>query len=110
MAGLNFRPHSADYRCVTGTDDLIQRELMINRFKRLIGELSRGEMARNSFHPWEIEILLDMDACQLGRRRVDILRQYQRAVERQLETGPGPPIKLSEFLIVRQRLRDARSQ
>ena len=52
-----------------------------------------------------------MDACQLeSRRRVDILRQYQRAVERQLETGPGPPIKLSEFLIVRQRLRDARSQ
>lgn len=108
--GLNFWPHSADYRSVTGTDDLIQRELMLNRFKRLIGELSHGEMARNSFHPWEIEILLDMDACQLEpRRRVDILRQYQRAVERQLETGPGPPIKLSEFLIVRQRLRDAKS-
>jgi hypothetical protein len=49
-----------------------------------------------------------MDACQLEpRRRVDILRQYQRAVERQLETGPGPPIKLSEFLIVRQRDADS---
>ena len=89
-------------------DDLIQRELMLNRFKRLMGELLRGEIARNSFHPWEIEILLDMDACQLERRqRVDTLRQYQRAVERQLESGQGPPIKLSEFLIARQLRRAA---
>jgi hypothetical protein len=108
---LNFSTHSADYCSVTVTDDLIQRELMLNRFKRLIGELICGEIARNSFHPWEIEILLDMDSCQLEpRRRVDILRQYQRAVERQLESGPGPPIKLSEFLIVRQRRRDADSK
>ena len=90
-------------------DDLIQRELMLNRFKRLMGELLRGEIARNSFHPWEVEILLDMDACQMEpRRRVDILRQYQKAVERQLESGQGPPIKLSEFLIARQLRRAER--
>ena len=113
-AGLNFRPHSVDYCSVAALDDdLIQRELMLNRFKRLMGELLRGEIARNSFHPWEIEILLDMDACQLERRqRVDTLRQYQRAVERQLESGQGPPIKLSEFLIARQlrQAADSRSR
>jgi len=40
------------------------------------------------------------------RRRMEILRQYQRAVERQMATGPGPPMKLSEFLAIRARRRD----
>jgi hypothetical protein len=40
-----------------------------------------------------------LEVCALEpRRRMDTLRQYQRAVERQMETGPGPPMKLSEFL------------
>ena len=66
---------------MTGADDLIERELMLNRFKRLLGEVIRGESIRNSFQAWEIEILLDLEACELdSRRRVEILRQYQRAV------------------------------
>jgi hypothetical protein len=88
---------------VTSADDIEQRELMLNRFKRLIGELSRGEMTRNSFHPWEIDLLLDFDACELPvRRRLDLLRQYQKAVEQQMESGLGPPMKLSHFLILRE--------
>ncbi|PWU03006.1 MAG: hypothetical protein C5B51_19880 [Terriglobia bacterium] len=85
-------------------DDLVLLELMLNRFKRLLAELQRGEISRNDFHPWEIEILLDIEACELDRRhRTEILRQYQRAVERQLEAGPGPPMKLSEYLVLRSR-------
>jgi hypothetical protein len=77
---------------------------MLNRFRRLMGEVLRGKLARNNFAPWEMSILLDLDACELPpRRRTDILRQYQRAVERQLETGPGPPMRLSHFLILRAR-------
>jgi hypothetical protein len=91
---------------VTAEDELIQRELTLNRFKRLIGEIMRGEVVRNNFHPWEIEILMDLQACELeSRRRVEILRQYQRAVERQMETGAGPPMKLSEFLVIRAQRR-----
>lgn len=83
---------------------------MLNRFRRLISELLKGEIARNSFAPWEIEILLDLEACDLPpRRRVDILRQYQRAVERQLDAGPGPPILLSHFLVLRERRRNEKS-
>jgi len=79
---------------------------MLNRFKRLLNELMRGETARNSFAPWEVEILLDFKACELpARRRVEILRQYRRAVERQLNAGPGPPMLLSHFLVLRQRRR-----
>jgi len=87
-------------------DDLIRFEEMLNRFRRLIGELTRGTIGRNSFEPWEVEILMDVEQCQLDpRRRLDTLRQYQKAVEKQMETGPGPPMKLSEFLQARRTRR-----
>ena len=54
---------------MTEADDLVEQELMLNRFNRLMGELLRGTIARNSFYPWEVEILLDLDACPLDRRR-----------------------------------------
>jgi hypothetical protein len=80
-------------------DDLVALELMLNRFNRLMAEVLRGAVARNSFQPWEIEILLDMANCELRpRRRLEVLRQYQKAVQRQMETGPGPPMKLSQYL------------
>ena len=86
-------------------------DLMLNRFRRLIGELMRGTTARNSFPPWELDILLDLESCQLERRRrMEILRQYQKAVERQLESGQGPPWKLSEYLIRRGRSKEVRSE
>ena len=88
-------------------EELIQLELMLNRFNRLLGELMRGTIVRNSFEPWEVDILLDIENCQLERRRrLEILRQYQRAVTRQMETGPGPPMKLSRFLEERARRRE----
>jgi hypothetical protein len=94
----------ADQILVTTSDDLIDRELMLNRFKRLMGELLRGQFSRQSFEPWEVDILIDLDECQLdSRRRMDILKQYQRAVERQLDVSDGPPMKLSQFLIERSR-------
>jgi hypothetical protein len=94
---------------MTEADDLVEKELMLNRFTRLMGELMRGSMFRNSFQPWEVELLLDLDSCSLDRRRrLDILRQYQKAVERQLEAGPGPPMKLSEFLAMRAAARELR--
>jgi hypothetical protein len=98
---------SADPYSVTAAEDLVERELMLNRFKRLLADIMRGGTARNSFQPWEIEILLDLEACQLEpRRRTEILKQYERAVERQLESGPGPPMKLSAFLIRRAQRRN----
>lgn len=91
---------------MTGADDLVERELMLNRFKRLMGEIMRRDSTRNAFQPWEIEILMDFETCKLeARRRVEILNQYQRAVERQMETGPGPPMKLSQFLVIRAQRR-----
>ncbi len=102
-----FAAHPADSLDVTA-DDLIELELMLNRFNRLIAELTRGAIVRNSFQPWEIELLIDIETCQIEpRKRADILRQYQKAVTRQLETGPGPPMKLSEYLQQRMTRRPA---
>jgi hypothetical protein len=84
--------------------ELVQRERMLHRFHRLMRGLARGVVARDGFEPWEVEILLDIKRCKLEPRlRSEIMRQYQRAVEHQLEAGPGPPMKLSHFLIMRTR-------
>ena len=94
---------------MTRADDLVEQELMLNRFIRLMGELMRGAITRNVFQPWEMDLLLDIESCPLDRRRrLEILRQYQRAVERQLDTGPGPPLKLSAFLAMRAAGKEAR--
>ncbi|SPE39041.1 conserved hypothetical protein [Candidatus Sulfopaludibacter sp. SbA3] len=88
-------------------DDLSELELMLNRFRRLLGEVIRGATARNTFESWELAILLDFIQCKLNRRRrLDTLRQYGKAVERQMAKGPGPPMKLSEFLERKQHRPD----
>ena len=96
---------------MVAADDLIDTELMLNRFHRLIGELMRGAIARNVFQQWEIDLLLDIENCPLDRRRrLEILRQYQRAVDRQLGTGSGPPMKLSEFLAMRAAIKESKER
>jgi len=103
--GLKFVPGSVD-GVGMAPDDPIQLELMLNRFRRLVAEMIRGSLQRNAFEPWEIELLLDFQACQMdSRSRAKTLRAYQKAVEHQLETGPGPPMKLSEFLQLRSTRR-----
>jgi hypothetical protein len=94
---------------MTEADDLVEQELTLNRFNRLMGELMRGAITRNVFQPWEIDLLLDIDGCSLERRRhLEILRQYQKAVERQLDIGPGPPMKLSVYLAMRAAAKERR--
>ena len=89
-------------------EDLIERERMMSRFNRLVGELLRGSVMRNTFHPWEIELLVDIEGCTLEpNRKAQTLRRYQKAVEHQLDYGPGPPMKLSEFLQVRNTRRSS---
>jgi hypothetical protein len=80
-------------------DDPYRWELMLNRFRRLIAEVIRGAVQRNAFDPWEIGILLDIQACGVTPKRLPkTLRAYLKVVEHQLQSGPGPPMKLSEFL------------
>jgi hypothetical protein len=79
-------------------------ELMANRFDRLVRELLLGEVRRTSFQPWEVHLLLDLDACRLTRsRRDEALRRYQKAVDKQLGRRELPPVRFADFVGRRKR-------
>lgn len=79
--------------------ETLDSEAKLARFNKLVHDLLRGTMNRNTFQPWEIEILLDIEACNLkdavGR---ETLRRYQKAVQRSMEKGAATPFRLSEYL------------
>jgi len=80
-------------------ETLPDSDAVLSQFNRLIQELLRGNMTRNTFRPWEIDLLLDIEACSLRESsKREILRRYQRAVQRQMEKGGRLPLKLSEYL------------
>jgi hypothetical protein len=77
----------------------IDSEARLNRFNRLMQELIRGAISRNTFQPWEIEILLDIETCQIREPvKRETLRRYQKAVQRSMEKGAQMPLRLSEYL------------
>lgn len=87
------------------SDSMPDSEAVLAQFNRLMGELLRGTMTRNCFRPWEIEVLLDIQECNLrDSNRREILRRYQKAVQRHMEKGASSLLKLSEYL-VRNRIR-----
>jgi hypothetical protein len=74
-------------------------EETIGQFNRLIRELLRGHINRNTFRPWEVELLLDIESCNLRESSKEgVLRRYQKAVQRQIDKGATAPMLLSEFL------------
>jgi len=79
--------------------ETLDSEAILARFNKLVNDLLRGTMNRNTFQPWEIEILLDIEACNLkdavGR---ETLRRYQKAVQRSMDKGASTPLRLSEYL------------
>lgn len=84
-------------------------DAVLAQFNRLIQEVLRGNMARNTFRPWEVELLLDIEACGLrDAARRETLRRYQRAVQRQMEKGGRTPLKLSEYLESVRQKRESR--
>jgi hypothetical protein len=93
-------------------DSLPDSETILAQFNRLIQELLRGNMQRNTFRPWEIELLLDIETCSLrDTNKREILRRYQKAVQRHMEKGERLPLKLSEYLeSVRAKRRGTQQQ
>jgi hypothetical protein len=92
-------------RHIDGLPEL-DAETILAQFNRLMNELLRGKLVRNTFRPWEIELLLDIQMCDLrdGQKR-ETLRRYQRAVQRQMEKGSRDPMKLSEYLAANRAKR-----
>ena len=79
--------------------DMVASDAHLTVFNKLVSDLLKGTLTRNTFRPWEIEILLDIEGCNLreGSKR-ETLRRYQKAVQRQMEKGAAYPMKLSEYL------------
>jgi hypothetical protein len=80
-------------------DVYTDNEQILNQFNRLLNELLKGTLSRNSFLPWEVTLLLDIDASDPnmpGRR--DLLKRYQKAVQRQMERGAAMPMLFSEYV------------
>jgi len=74
-------------------------DAVLAQFNRLIQELLRGNMRRNTFRPWEVELLLDIEASNLRESaKRETLKRYQKAVQRHMEKGARLPLKLSEYL------------
>ena len=67
-----------------------------------------GDIRRNSFRPWEIDILIGIESCDFGDvSKQNMLRRYQNAVRRQMEKGARLPLRLSEYM---ELLRIKRTQ
>jgi hypothetical protein len=80
-------------------ESLPDSDAVLAQFNRLIQELLRGNMHRNTFRPWEIQLLLDIETCNLREtNKRDVLKRYQKAVQRHMEKGARLPLKLSEYL------------
>ena len=86
-------------------ENIFELEARLHQFNRLMQEILRGRIQRNTFQPWEVEILLDMEACALrDSNRREILRRYQKAANRYVDRGGRTLLKLSEYLEKKHRL------
>ena len=78
---------------------LVDDDALLTRFRHLMQDVARGHTQRNSFLPWEIEILLDIRQCALrDSYRKQTIERYRKAAERQLRGGASSLLKLSEYL------------
>jgi len=79
-------------------------EARLLQFNRLMQDLLRGKILRNTFQSWEVEILLDIESCELrDASRREVLRRYQKAANRYFDRGGRTLLKLSEYLEKKHR-------
>jgi hypothetical protein len=83
-------------------------EIVHAQFNRLINELIKGTIARNTFQAWEIELMLDIQACDFGDTpQKEMLKRYQKAVQRAYDKGAKMPMRLSEYISSLRSRRNA---
>jgi hypothetical protein len=85
-------------------ESIFELEARLHQFNRLMQEILRGRVQRNTFQPWEVEILLDIETRELkDSNRREILRRYQKAANRYVDRGGRTLLKLSEYLDKKHR-------
>ena len=90
-------------------DGTLDTEAQLHQFNKLMTELLKGTLNRNTFRPWEMELLLEIEGCNLrDTNRREVLRRYQKAVKRNVDRGASSLLKLSEYLELQRRRSEAR--
>jgi len=83
--------------------DPFDSQQVLGRFNRLMKDVLAGGASRNTFEPWEVDLLLDIARCELEPARARaVLVRYHQAAGHQLDLGRLPPLKLSEYLRLHQ--------
>jgi hypothetical protein len=71
---------------------------------QMIADLVSGQFRRTTFQHWEVEVLLDIQGCEIPEsNRKEILRRYQKASHRWFERGGRTLLLLSDYLAKRHR-------
>jgi len=70
----------------------------------LVTDLIVGQFRRTTFQVWEVELLLDIQACNLGDlNKREVLKRYRKAAHRWFDRGGRTLLLLSEYLAKRHR-------
>src|SRR5260370_39007463 len=78
----------------------VQNDTNRTRFNRLVQDLVTGHLQRNSFLPWHVDLLLEIESSPFRRSELKkVLRRYQRAVNRFVEPVGHQPFQLSEYIV-----------
>jgi hypothetical protein len=64
----------------------------------LLADLTSGRFHRTTFQPWEVEVLLDIQACNVGdANKKKLLKRYQKAAHRWFDRGGRTLLMLSDY-------------
>jgi hypothetical protein len=73
-------------------------ESRLANLDKLVADLLAGHFHRTTFQPWEVEILLDIQACSLGdSSKRELLRRYLKAAHRWFDRGGRTLLLLSDY-------------
>ncbi|HYZ83538.1 MAG TPA: hypothetical protein VE621_04025 [Bryobacteraceae bacterium] len=89
-------------------EDNNSAERVIESFRSLIREMRTGRLQRNTFQPWEIELLLDAQQITLPPSlKSRLLERYERvALKRMAKQKQRLPMKFSEYVATTWVARD----
>jgi hypothetical protein len=75
---------------------------------QLVQQLAAGNIRRNTFTQWEMELLLDFQMARIRTTsRADTLRRYLKVVQQQLAQGEPIPQRFSGFIEAEAQQRKA---
>lgn len=73
-------------------------ESRLANLDKLVADLIAGQFHRTTFQPWEVEVLLDIQACSVGdSNKRELLKRYQKAAHRWFDRGGRTLLLLSDY-------------